>query len=178
MDTVLKLLDELEAVIDQSKHMPFSNKIQVEKEDLFEIITEIRLRLPNELKQAKWILEERNKILIDAQNEAEEIQKAAEDRLKKMVDENEITKRAYDQATEIIEASKRNSKEMRLGANEYADEILSITENKLREMMEIVHNETMKIDQFFNESINIIYENRQELKGTASKRMAQQNENR
>ena len=83
MDTVLKLLDELETVIDQSKHMAFSSKVQIDKNELFEIITEIRLRLPNELKQAKWVIEERNKILIDAQNEAEEIVKAAEERLKK-----------------------------------------------------------------------------------------------
>lgn len=163
MDTVLKLLDELETVIDQSKHMAFSSKVQIDKNELFEIITEIRLRLPNELKQAKWVIEERNKILIDAQNEAEDIVKAAEERLKKLIDENEITKRAYEQATEIIESSKSTSKEMRLGANEYADEILALTETRLKEMMEIIHNENVKIDQFFNESLNIIYENRQEL---------------
>lgn len=175
MDTVLKLLDELETVIDQSKHMAFSSKVQIDKNELFEIITEIRLRLPNELKQAKWVIEERNKILIDAQNEAEDIVKAAEERLKKLIDENEITKRAYEQATEIIESSKCTSKEMRLGANEYADEILALTETRLKEMMEIIHNENLKIDQFFNESLNIIYENRQELQGTAARRQQQNN---
>ena len=73
METVFDLLNELEETLDNSRAVPFSNRVSVDKEELYEIITEIRMKLPNELKQSKWVIEERNKILIDAQKEADEI---------------------------------------------------------------------------------------------------------
>ena len=73
MDSVLQLLDELEEIMDSSRAVPFSNKVSVDKEEIYDIISEIRMKLPNELKQSKWVIEERNKILIDAQKEADEI---------------------------------------------------------------------------------------------------------
>ena len=106
MDSVLQLLDELEDVLDSSKAVPFSNKVSVDKEEIYDIISEIRMKLPNELKQSKWVIEERNKILIDAQREADEIVKNAEDRMVRMIDDNEVTKKAYEQAAAIIDARK------------------------------------------------------------------------
>lgn len=166
MDTVYDLLEELEAVLDQSRGVPFSNnKVTVDKEELYEIITEIKLHLPNEIKQSKWVIEERNKILIDAQKEADEIIKNAEERMNKLIDENEVTKRAYEQAAIIVENSRKSAKEMRLGATEYADGVLALAENQLKEMMDIIHQENIHTENFFNETLDIIYENRQELRG-------------
>lgn len=165
MDSVIELLEELELVLDQSRAVPFSNKVSVDKEELYEIINEIRLKLPNELKQSQWVLEERNKILIDAQKEADEIIRGAEERLAKLVDENEITKLAYEQAANIIDNSKKASKEMRLGATEYADQVLSMAEARLKEMMEMVRQQNAQNEGFFTEILNVIYENRQELRG-------------
>lgn len=165
MDTVFNLLEELEAVLDQSRAVPFSSKVTVDKEELYDIITEIKMRLPNEIKQSKWVIEERNKILIDAQKEADEIIKNAEERLSKLVDENEVTKMAYEQAAVIIENSKKTSKEMRLGATEYADSVLALAEERLKDMMDIIHQENIHTENFFNETLDIIFENRQELRG-------------
>ena len=50
-DTVLKLLDELEQAVDEGRSSPFSNKVQVDKDEIFEIIDEIKMKLPNEIKQ-------------------------------------------------------------------------------------------------------------------------------
>lgn len=134
MDSVLQLLDELEDVMDSSKAVPFSSKVTVNKEEIYDIISEIRMKLPNELKQSKWVIEERNKILIDAQREADEIVKNAEDRMVRLVDENEVTKKAYEQAAAIIDSAKKTSKDMRLGAMEYAESVLADAEGKLKEL--------------------------------------------
>ena len=91
-DTVLKLLEELEQVVDEGRSSPFSNKVQVDKDEIFEIIDEIKMKLPNEIKQSKWVIEERNKILVDAQKEADEMLKEAEVRLGKLVEEHAVTK--------------------------------------------------------------------------------------
>ena len=62
-DTVLKLLEELEQVVDEGRSSPFSNKVQVDKDEIFEIIDEIKMKLPNEIKQSKWSLRKETKSL-------------------------------------------------------------------------------------------------------------------
>lgn len=168
MDSILQLLEVIEDILDGSSTLPFTGKVMVDKDELYEIITDIRLKLPNEIKQSKWVIEERNKILIDAQKEAENILKDADEKISKLVDENEITKRAYEQAEEIIESAKQNSREMRLGAIDYVDEILSAVEGKVKQTLENIHKETSELEEALGKTIDVIYSNRQELKGKNS----------
>ena len=70
---IFTLLETLEDILEKSRNMPFSSKCIVDKEEVLDIIKEIRLKLPDELKQAKWVKEERQKILVQAQNEADDI---------------------------------------------------------------------------------------------------------
>ncbi|MGL4791999.1 MAG: hypothetical protein ACRCW1_11375 [Anaerotignaceae bacterium] len=165
MDSALNLLDELEDLLDNSKAVPFSNKVHVNKEDLYSVIAEIRAILPNDIKQSKFIVQERSKILLDAQKEAEEITRGAEEKVERLINEHEVTRAAYARGTEIIENSKKSAREMRIGATEYADEVLAVAEERLRQMMENLRKESINIDAFFNESLNVIRENRQELRG-------------
>ena len=64
---IFTLLETLEEMLESGKTIPFSNKGIVDKEEMLEIIKEIRLKLPEELKQAKWVKEERQRILVEAQ---------------------------------------------------------------------------------------------------------------
>ena len=164
-DTVLKLLEELEQVVDEGRSSPFSNKVQVDKDEIFEIIDEIKMKLPNEIKQSKWVIEERNKILVDAQKEADEMLKEAEVRLSKLVEEHPVTQKAYEQAAEIMDAAKKSAKEMRLGAIDYADDVMGVAEQRLREMQDAIEQENRKLIDFYKENINVIFDNRQELRG-------------
>ena len=164
-DTVLKLLEELEQVVDEGRSSPFSNKVQVDKDEIFEIIDEIKMKLPNEIKQSKWVIEERNKILVDAQKEADEMLKEAEVRLSKLVEEHAVTQKAYEQAAEIMDAAKKSAKEMRLGAIDYTDDVMGVAEQRLREMQDSIEQENRKLIEFYKENINVIFDNRQELRG-------------
>ena len=164
-DTVLKLLEELEQVVDEGRSSPFSNKVQVDKDEIFEIIDEIKMKLPNGIKQSKWVIEERNKILVDAQKEADEMLKEAEVRLSKLVEEHAVTQKAYEQAAEIMDAAKKSAKEMRLGAIDYADDVMGVAEQRLREMQDSIEQENRKLIEFYKENINVIFDNRQELRG-------------
>ena len=164
MDTVLQILDELEEILDSSRAVPFSSKVSVDKEEIYDVIGEARLKLPNELKQSKWVIEERNKILIDAQKEADEIVKNAEDRMVRMIDDNEVTKKSYEQAAAIIDSAKKTSKEMRLGAMEYAEEVLTSAEGKLKELKTVVYSESIKTDDYYAQTLNVLTENIQELR--------------
>ncbi len=102
---IFTLLETLEDILERSKGVPFSTKCVVDKDEVLEIIKEVRLKLPDELKQAKWVKEERQRILDEAQREADSIVKEAENRIISMIDEHEITRKAYEKKAEIIEKS-------------------------------------------------------------------------
>ena len=71
---IFTLLETLEDILEKSRNVPFTNKGIVDKDEIVEIIQEIRLKLPDELKQAKWIKEERGRILLEAQKEADGVE--------------------------------------------------------------------------------------------------------
>jgi vacuolar-type H+-ATPase subunit H len=143
---MLSILETLEDLVEKSVTVPFSGKCLVDKEEILEIIKEIRLKLPDDIKQAKWIKEERQRILLEAQKEANNIIKDAENKIASLIDEHEITKKAYEQSNEIISNAQKNAREIRLGTKEYADSILS------------------KVEQILEETLQVIRENREELK--------------
>lgn len=94
---IFNLLETIEDMLENSKTLPFTNKAVLDKEELLDIIKEIRLKLPEELKQAKVIKEEHDRIIEKANEEAQDIVKEAENRIISMIDEHEITKKAYEQ---------------------------------------------------------------------------------
>ena len=137
---IFTLLENIEDILEKSKGVPFSNKVLVEKEEIVEIISELRLKLPEELKQAKWIKEERQRILVEAQKEADDIVKEAENRIISMIDEHEITKKAYEKKAEIIETANEMSREISKGTKDYADNLLNGIEVSLQEALKIIQN--------------------------------------
>ena len=137
---IFTLLETLEDILEKSRAIPFSSKSIVEKDEMLDIIREIRLKLPDELKQAKWVREERQRILVEAQNEADEIIKEAENRIISMIDEHEITRKAYDKKVEIIENANEMSREISNGTKEYADNVLNGVEIALQEALKVIQN--------------------------------------
>ena len=137
---VLTLLETIKDMIDRSATLPFSKKTLVNKDEVLDVVKEIEEKLPDELKQAKWVKEERQKILLDAQKEANDLIKEAENRIISMIDEHEITKKAYEQKAEIIDSANAFSKDLIAGTKEYADGILADLENSLKEKLEVVKN--------------------------------------
>lgn len=144
---VLKLIDEVEDIVEGGSSLPFSSRVMIDKDELLDIIKEIRIKLPDEIKQAAWIKEERQRILADAQSDADTLLNEAEYRLEEMLEEEGISKMANQRAEEIINRAQTNAKEIRLGAMEYADSLLLDTQENLKEV------------------ISLLNENRKELRG-------------
>lgn len=144
---VLALIDVLEDIIDKGVAIPLSGKCLVDKEEILDVIQEIRLKLPEDLKQAKWVKEERQRILLEAQKEANGIVKGAEGKIISLIDEHEITKKAYEQANEIISNAQKNAREIRLGTKEYADEILERLESIIQQTMEVIHDNREELNK-------------------------------
>ena len=157
---IFTLLETLEDILENSKTLPFSDKSIIEKEQFLDIIKEIRLKLPEELKQAKWIKEERERIIAEAQKDADDIVREAENRIISMIDEHEITKKAYDKKKEIIADANEMYREITKGTNDYVDGILANIENNMLELGKSLSNVEMTIQN----AVETIQNNRKELK--------------
>jgi len=174
---VMLLLDALEDILEKAPNLPFSSKSVINKEELQEIIKDIRIKLPDEIKQAQWIKEERQKILIEAKKEAETIKRDCEDRMHKvkeerqrvlaeaekeaeilkkeadkkiqeLIDESDIMKKANEQAKEIIIAAQIDAKKIRLGSKAYADELLGELEKHATKVMDTIRNNRDELKNF------------------------------
>ena len=157
---IFALLETLEDILERSRTVPFTEKIIIEKDQFLDIIKEIRLKLPDELKQAKWIKEERERIIAEAQKDADDIVKEAENRIISMIDEHEITKKAYDKKTEIIADANEMYREITQGTNTYVDGILANIENNMMELGKTLSGVEMTIQN----ALETIQNNRKELK--------------
>ena len=144
---ILKMIDLLEDKVEQTKTIPLLNRALIDREDLLAAIEEIRLSIPEDMKQAKLIKEERKRILAEAQSEAEDIINAAKIKTEKMVDEHEITKKAYEQANQIVAAAQKNSRELRMGARQYVDSLFADTDAKLTKAQSIIRKARADVRQ-------------------------------
>lgn len=129
IDDNLNYLDEL---LDRAATVPFSTKkVVVELEAVRDCINDIRVNLPQEIKQAQLIVKDRKSIMEQAKNEEERIIRQAEERAKQITSNNEITIQAKQRAVEIITQAQDKSKEIRNATNEYIENVLNQAEQVL-----------------------------------------------
>jgi cell division septum initiation protein DivIVA len=139
---VLDLLEDLEDLIENGSSIPLTGRVVLDREDLLELVKDIRLQLPDEIKQAKWIKEERNKILAEAQDESERITKEAQSRYQNIVttakdEENRIINNTMVRVDELVE-----EEEIYVVAKEKSTEIINEANLKAQEILKNAHDET------------------------------------
>ena len=127
-----ELILQLQDIIGEAKSMPFSGgKVMVSSDEVYDIIDQIQDAMPAEVRQAKNIVADRKQILAEANRESENIIRAAEERKKAMLNQNEIVREAQAKAKEILDDAKQKSAEIRKAANVYVDSIMKRTEESL-----------------------------------------------
>ncbi len=135
---ILNLLEKIEDIIEEASKLPLSNKVMIDKEEVLEVINEIRLKMPDEINRASWVAKERQRILNEAQSEADELIEKVKEQQKYLVEESEITREAQQYAKQLIEDAERKANDMKMGAYTYSDEILSSLEEKIKEVIGII----------------------------------------
>lgn len=136
--SVYKILDELENLLQYSTHIPFSNRLVVEEDELCRLIDALREALPNEIMEANRILNERKRIMDDVQKEAQTIVEQAQTYVCKLTDDNTITHQAQEQAELIIEEARVKAKEFEQQAVVYAQDVFAYLEANLEKVTEAV----------------------------------------
>ncbi len=135
---VLVLIDKLDSLVDQAKAVPLTDQVRIDREEIYEILDQMRHSIPDEIKQARWIVKERQEMLGEAKREAERIVQEARDIAQREASQQEIVRLAERQATQILDAAKQREREVRLGAEDYADQILATLETNLGKFLSAV----------------------------------------
>src|ERR1700712_3099669 len=135
---VLVLIDKLDDLVHNAKPVPLTDQVRVDKEEIYDILDQMRATIPEEIKQARWIVKERQEMLAEAKREAERILKEARDKQDQLVSEEEVTKQAERAAEDILEDARAREREIRLGAEDYADDILNTLEINLSKIIAAV----------------------------------------
>ena len=128
---VLVLIDTLDDLVHNAKPIPLTGQVRMDKEGIYDILDQIRATIPDEIKQARWIVKERQEMQAEATREAERIVKEASEREEHLISDDEVTKQAERAAADIIEDARGREREILLGAEDYADEILNTLEVNL-----------------------------------------------
>ena len=128
---IMEIIDMMEETITKASSVPLTGKIMLDKEELLDYIQEIRLVYPEQLKEAKWVKTERQRILDEAEERADAVRKSAEEMQEKLVDEHEITRQAYEKAEQIRDMSERDAREIKMDTDKYVDEMLEDVERRL-----------------------------------------------
>src|SRR4051812_17129380 len=121
---VLVLIDKLDDLVRNAKPVPLKDQVRVNKDKLNDILDQMRSTIPEEIKQARWIAKERDDMLGQGTREAERIVKEARERQTQLVSGHELPRQAERAAQDIIDDAHELAHEIRLGAEDYADEIL------------------------------------------------------
>ncbi|MDP4177423.1 MAG: ATPase [Bacillota bacterium] len=151
---IIELLEYLQEVISTSSKIPVTGKVVINKKEVLDIIEQVINNLPEQFKKAQWIVEEKQKIINDAKEEAELIRKESIEEIKKKIDNNDITKEARIKAQGIISSAQKDAKNMRLSARDYADEILCQLQMEIDSEGKLMLNNVKNEVEKFMESLN------------------------
>ncbi len=170
-----QIIEEIEEYIDTCKFQPLStSKIIVNKEQMDELLRELRMKTPDEIKRYQKIISNKDAILADAQSKAESMLEEAQIHTNELVSEHEIMQQAYaqaneivmtatEQAQEILDNATNDANDIRIGAMQYANDILANAENIIGHTLD---SYTTKYDGLVNslrECYEVVHTNRAEL---------------
>jgi vacuolar-type H+-ATPase subunit H len=129
-------LQQLEDLVRDAKSMPLSSSALLNREEVLELVAEMRESLPEEIKQARWVVKDREDLLAKARHEAEAIVEAAHQEQLRLARQQEVVARAHEEAGRIQQEAEGDARKVRLEAEDYVDAKLAQFEIVLRKLQE------------------------------------------
>lgn len=131
----LEIIDQIEELLDGCRRIPFSANIVVNGDEIYDLVEELRNVMPEEFKQSRWIVKERENMIEEARKQAGKIIIDAEGKAEMLVGETEIVKNATRKSDEIMSSNEARARTIRLEAEDYADEKLANLEAVLHKLL-------------------------------------------
>ena len=165
---VLELLEEIEEIVDTASGFPLTGKIMVDSQELLELVREVRVELPDEIQQAQWIKNERERILTEAKKEYETVIADAQAQAERLVENHDITVKAKLRADELMKVTESAAKQLKLGTYEYVDGILSGFQDKMEQLNGMFFNDMVgTMEKTFSQIDETLAANRSEINDMA-----------
>ena len=177
-----QIIEEIEEYVERCKYQPLSTtKIVVNKEELEELLRELRMKTPDEIKRYQKIISNKDAILADAQAKADAVIAETKTQVQDMVKESEVMQQAYAQANEIVNSANQQAQaiidsatadanNLRLSAISYTDEMMANLEQLIHGTMENANARYNELAQTYNafaqslqSAADVVSENRSEL---------------
>ena len=178
MSRIEQIITEIEDYIDSCKFQPLSNtKILVNKEEIEELLVELRLRIPEEIKKYQKIISNQDAILQEARSQADAMVAEATAQTNELVNEHEIMQRAYAEANSIIEQAHAQAQQIvdnavteannsRQGSVQYTDDMLRSLQTIIKHSMEGAQSRFESYMSSMQSSYDVVSSNRNELAGS------------
>jgi hypothetical protein len=157
-------LERLEELIKEAKSMPLSSSVLVNRDEVLDMIAEMRETLPEEIKRARWIVRDREDLLAKAREEGEHIVEQAQEEQLRMARKEEILARAATEADRIVAEGDERARGMRVEAEDYVDAKLAQFENSIRRILEASQASTKSLTR----TLDQVELGRERLRGPAT----------
>jgi cell division septum initiation protein DivIVA len=157
-------LEQLEELIREAKSMPLSSSVLINREEVLELIAELKEAMPEELKQARWIVKDREELLAKARDEGERIVEQANEEQLRMARKEEIVARATAEADRVVSEGEERARVMRSEAEDYVDAKLAQFEISIRKILEASQGSTKAL----NRTLDQVEVGRERLRGPAN----------
>jgi regulator of protease activity HflC (stomatin/prohibitin superfamily) len=150
---VLVLIDKLDDLVHNAKSVPLTDQVRVESDEIYEIIDQMRATIPEEIKQARWIVKERQEMLAEAKREVDRLLAEAREQAVREASQTEIVKIAERQADEILQDARRSAHEMKMEMEDWADNQLASLEVNLERFLVAVRRGRERLHERSQESV-------------------------
>ncbi|HMC37282.1 MAG TPA: hypothetical protein VKK30_05395 [Actinomycetota bacterium] len=114
-------LQQIEELVQEAKSMPLSSSVLVNRDEILELIEAARNELPEEIKQARWVVKDREELLAKARKDGEAMVGLARQERARLVSEEEVVRAAKAEAESILSAGEERARQLRLEAEDYVD---------------------------------------------------------
>src|SRR3954451_18262168 len=150
---VLVLIDKLDDLVHNAKAVPLTDQVRIDREEIYDILDQMRATIPEEIKQARWIVKERQEMLAEAKRGQDRRLQEAREQAVSEGPQTEIVKLAERQAQEIIDEARRSAREMRLEMENWADGMLATLETNLDKFLVAVRRGRERLHERSQESV-------------------------
>jgi vacuolar-type H+-ATPase subunit H len=141
------LVERLEALVANGRRLPFSENVIINQDDALEYIDQLRVTIPEEVKSARRVTNEVERLLEQAREEAEQILARAQEQATYLIEERELTRQAEELSHEIIRQARLEADEVKRGADDYASEVLVGLESEVMRTLKTIKRGLELLDE-------------------------------
>jgi cell division septum initiation protein DivIVA len=144
---ILQMIDRLEELLNESRPLPFTHNVIVDEDRMLDLIDQMRVSIPEEVKKAQQLLAQRDRLIAQAQEEAKRTVNLARDRSSELVERDQVVQAAYAQAEQIKAQAQVDSDAIRHDADEYVVETLRNLEMEMERAINQIRNGIQTLQQ-------------------------------